>query len=129
MTPTGFMNGQDESRYYVNSSFQVHFSNIYFRQLILNGKIIKELDDSEDEFNSNLQKILILRVIQQICFEMLFGRRKIFYTDYFFNSEQIEKRCSNWFHSILDPINSPSKSSDPIYHPTFGRITAKIALF
>ena len=101
MTPTGFMNGQDESRYYVNSSFQVHFSNIYFRQLILNGKIIKELDDSEDEFNSNLQKNLILRVIQQICFEMLFGRRKIFYTDYFFKSPISGRMCKFIPHSSM----------------------------
>ena len=35
MTPTGFRNGQDESRCYVNSSFQVLFFNIYFRRLIM----------------------------------------------------------------------------------------------
>ena len=36
MTPTGFMNGQDESRCYVNSLFQVLFFNIFFRTLIMN---------------------------------------------------------------------------------------------
>ena len=115
MTPTGFMNGQDESRYYVNSSFQVHFSNIYFRQLILNGKIIKELDDSEDEFNSNLQKNLILRVIQQICFEMLFGRRKIFYTDYFFN-HQYQEGCANLF-LIVRWVTPQSGVKGAVYQP------------
>ena len=30
MTPIGFRNGQDESRSYVNSSFQVLFFNIFF---------------------------------------------------------------------------------------------------
>ena len=35
MTPIGFMNGQDESRWYVNSSFQVIFLNIFFRTLIM----------------------------------------------------------------------------------------------
>ena len=35
-TPTGFINGQDESICYVNSSFQVLFFNIFFRQLIMN---------------------------------------------------------------------------------------------
>ena len=29
MTPIGFMNGQDESRCYVNSSFQVLFQNLF----------------------------------------------------------------------------------------------------
>ena len=32
MTPIGFMNGQDESRYYVNSSFQVLFFNIFLER-------------------------------------------------------------------------------------------------
>ena len=31
ITTTGFVNGQDESRWYVNSSFQVIFLNIFFR--------------------------------------------------------------------------------------------------
>ena len=51
MTPTGFIIGRDESRCYVNSSFQVHFFNIYSRLIIFDidcGKIIEELDDSED---------------------------------------------------------------------------------
>ena len=38
----------------------------------------KELDDSEDKFSSNSQKILILRVIQQIFCEILIGGRKLF---------------------------------------------------
>ena len=36
MTPTGFRNDQDESRCYVNSTFQVLFFNIFFRTLIMN---------------------------------------------------------------------------------------------
>ena len=66
MEPAGSINDQDESMYYVNSSFQVHFFNIYLRQLILNidcDKIIEELDNSEDEFSDNFQKILLLRVV------------------------------------------------------------------
>ena len=36
ITPTLFINGQDESIFYVNSQFQVLFVNIFFRQLIIN---------------------------------------------------------------------------------------------
>ena len=36
MTPTGFINVQDESRCYVKSSFQVIFFNIVFRKFIMN---------------------------------------------------------------------------------------------
>ena len=56
MTPNGFVNGQDESRCYVNASFQVHSFNIYFGQLILDiywDKIIEEVDDSEYKFSIN----------------------------------------------------------------------------
>ena len=41
-----------------------------FRQFNMNidcGKIIRDLDDSEDEFRGYLQKIMILRLVQQIC--------------------------------------------------------------
>ena len=36
MTPTSFRNNQDESRCYVNSTFQVLFFNVLFRSLIMN---------------------------------------------------------------------------------------------
>ena len=36
MTPTGLINGQDKSRCYVNSQFQVHFFNISNRKLVVN---------------------------------------------------------------------------------------------
>ena len=36
MTPIGLRNGQDESRCYINLSFQVLFLNILFRSLIMN---------------------------------------------------------------------------------------------
>ena len=50
MAPTGLMNDQDQSRCYVNSSFQVHFLIYIFGQLTMNidcDNIMKELDDSE----------------------------------------------------------------------------------
>ena len=59
MTSTGFINGQDESRCYDNLLFQVHFFNIFFRQLIMNigcDKIIEDMEDSEDEFRSHFTK-------------------------------------------------------------------------
>ena len=67
MTPTGFINGQYESRCYVNLYFQVLFFNTFFRHLIMNidcEKVINNLDDSEDSFGSYFQKIVILQVVQ-----------------------------------------------------------------
>ena len=60
--------------------------NIYIIQLILNidcNKIIEEIDDREDEFTNNIQKTLIMRVIQKCFCEMLIGGRKTIYTDSF----------------------------------------------
>ena len=69
MTPIGFRNGQDESRCYVNSSFQVLFFNIFFRTLIMNidcERMLTNLDISTDDYNGHLQKNMILQDIEQI---------------------------------------------------------------
>ena len=74
MTPIGFRNGQDESRCYVNLSFQVLFFNILFRKFIMNIDceiMLTNLDNSTYDYNGHLQIIMILQVIQQIFCEML----------------------------------------------------------
>ena len=97
MTPTGFINGQDELRCYVNSSFQVIF--LYnFRHLIMNiacKKIIEILDNSEDDHKCYIQKIVILQVIRQIFCEMLTGGRKIFNSDMFFEVANFRTNVQN----------------------------------
>ena len=80
MTPIGFSNGQDESICYVNLSFRVIFFNTFFRTVIMNiycENILANMDNSTDDYRGNLQKIMILQVIQQIFCEMLIGGRKI----------------------------------------------------
>ena len=42
------------------------------------------MDNCEDVYRGYIQKIMILRVIQQIFCEILIGGRKIVYTDSFF---------------------------------------------
>ena len=59
MTPIGFSNGQDESRCYVNLSFQVPFFNIFKKMLIMNidcEKMLSNMDNSTYDFYGNLQK-------------------------------------------------------------------------
>ena len=56
-------------------------------------KNINNLNDSGDDFRSYFQKIVILRVVQQIFCEMLIGGRKIVYTDSFLKS-QISEKCA-----------------------------------
>ena len=68
MTPTEFINGQYESRCYINSSFQVHFS-ISFILLIINidcEKVLEHMNISKDDYRGYIQKIMILQVIPQI---------------------------------------------------------------
>ena len=79
--PTAFINGQDESRCYVNSSFQVILFNTFFGQLIMNidcDKSTENLDNSEYEYRSYFHKIMTLQVIQKIFCEMLIGGRFVF---------------------------------------------------
>ena len=88
MTPIGFRNDQDELRCYVNSTFQVLFFNICFRTLIMNinsYRILTNLDNSTDDYNGNLQKIMILQVIQHIFCEILIGGKKTVNSDVFFS--------------------------------------------
>ena len=89
MTPIGFRNGQDESRCYVNSSFQVLFFNIFFRTLIMNidcERLLTNLDNSTDDYNGNLQKIVVLRVIQQIFCVLFIGGKNIVNSDMCFSN-------------------------------------------
>ena len=98
MTPTVFINGKYKSRFYVNSSFQVLFFNIFFRQLIMNiycEKFIEHINNSEDDYSGYVQKIMILQIIQQIFCEMLIGGGKIINSDMFFEVTNIRTDVQN----------------------------------
>ena len=74
MTPTGFINDQDESRCYSNLSFQILFFGVFLTQSYMNieSKIYREnLDNSEDDYRGYVKKLMILQVIQQIFCAML----------------------------------------------------------
>ena len=89
MTPTGLINGQDESICYVNLSFKVLFLNIVFRQLIMNidcENVIEHMYNNEDDYRGYIQKIMILQVIQQIFCEILIGGKRNVDSDMFSKS-------------------------------------------
>ena len=46
--------------------------------------MLTNIDNSLDEYNSHIQKIMILQVIQQIFCEMLIGGRKVVNSNKFF---------------------------------------------
>ena len=98
MTPTGFINGQYESRCYVNVSFQVIFFNIFSRQLIMYIDceiIIENLDNIKDDYRGYIQKIMILQVIQDSFCEMLIVGRKIVNRYMFFEVTNMRKNIQN----------------------------------
>ena len=69
ITPTGFINVQDESRCYVDLSFEVIIFNIFFIHLIMNidcEKIIENMGNSEDYYISYITKIVIMQVILHV---------------------------------------------------------------
>ena len=87
MTPIGYRNGQDESRCYVNFSFQVLLFNIFFRTLIMNigyERVLTNMNNSTYGYNGYVQKIMILQVIQQIFCEILIEGRNIVNSGVFF---------------------------------------------
>ena len=110
-TPLQFRNGQYKARCYVNSSFQMIFKYLFLNVILEYWlwKIIESLDNSIDDYTAYVQKFMILQVIQQIFWEMLFGERKVFNSDVFFQSlisGQIFKMIiiilkgyfTRWFH-------------------------------
>ena len=63
------------------------FFSIVFRTLIVNidcDRMLTNIDNSIDDYNGHIQKIMILQVIQQIFCEMLIGGRKIVNNDNIF---------------------------------------------
>ena len=63
-------------------------------------KITENLDNSEDEYGSDFQKIMILKVIQQIFCEIIIGDRKYFYTNLFFEVTNTRKNVKMIFQSL-----------------------------
>ena len=47
-------------------------------------RMLTNLDNSIDDYNGHIQKIMILQVIEQIFCEILIGGRKIVNSDYIF---------------------------------------------
>ena len=73
------------NQYVMSTQHSKCFFSIYiFRTLIMNidcDRMLKNLDNSIDDYNGHIQKIIILQVIQQIFCEMLIGGRKIVNSD------------------------------------------------
>ena len=71
--------------------------------------ILENLDNSTDDYRGNLQKIMILQVIQQIFCEMLIGGRKIVNSDVFFSVTNIRTNVQNYsseFEGLLHKMVS-----------------------
>ena len=85
-SPPVFINQKMESRYYLNSTFQVQYFNVIFRQFILNIYFDHNLNNLglyEKNFASNYQKVMILQELY-IFFECMYiGDKKKIITDFF----------------------------------------------
>ena len=65
---------------------------------------IENMNNSTDDYNGYVQKIMILQVIQHIFCEMLIGGRKIVNSDVFFSVTNIRtnvQNCSSEFEGLL----------------------------
>ena len=87
MIPTQFINQKDESRYYLNSTFQVQYFNVIFRQVIVNiddDLILKKLGFDDNNFAYKYQKAIILQELQNIFGNRYKGSQKKIPTDHLF---------------------------------------------
>ena len=92
----GFINQENETRCYLNSTFQLLYFNVIFRELVFKINfytILNGLKRESQYFVHNFQKIMILRELQ-ICFgEIYLGGKKTISTDMFFILANITTNC------------------------------------
>ena len=75
------------TRHYKCFSSHIHFQTVNPEYLL--GKIIENLDNSEDGYKGYIQKIMILQVIQQFFCEMSIRGKKTVNTDIYFEVTNI----------------------------------------
>ena len=76
------------------------------------GKVIVKLDNSTNDYNGYIQKVMILQVIQHIFCEMLIGGRKIVNSDVFFSVTNIRTNNQNYsseFEGLLHKMVSQKR--------------------
>ena len=64
----GFMNQENETRFYLNSTFQLLYFNVIFRELVFKINCYTMLNGPKREsqdFVHNFQKIVVLRELQK----------------------------------------------------------------
>ena len=88
--------------------------NIYYDMMLRN------LDNSLDDYNSHIQKIMILQVIQKIFCEMLIGGRKVVNSENIFLLTNIRTNVqedSSQFEALIqEMISSELFSNQEICH-------------
>ena len=86
-SPPGFVNRENETRYYLNSTFQHLYLNVLFGELVFKidrYTMLNGLKRESQHFVHNFQKIVILRELQIKFGEIYLGGKKAISTDMFF---------------------------------------------
>ena len=94
-SPPVFINKENETRCYLNSTFQLLYFNVLFRELIFKINCYTMLNGMKTEsqyFVHNFQKIMILRELQKCFGEIYLGEKKIC-TDMLFILAKIKTNC------------------------------------
>ena len=76
LPPSGFINEKDETRCHLNSTLQIQYYNIIFREMILNidcEYIFSHLDTDDHDIILNQQMILILEELQKLVGQLYIG--------------------------------------------------------
>ena len=89
-SPPGFINRENETRCCLNSTFQLLYFNVLFRELVLKINcytMLNGLKRESQDFVHKFQKIMILRELEKCFGEIYLGGKKS--TDMFFILENI----------------------------------------
>ena len=92
----GFINRENETRCYLNSTFQLSYFNVLFRELVFKigcYAILYGLKKESQIFVHNFQNIMIMRELLKKFGVIYLGWKKTVCTDIFFILENITMNC------------------------------------
>ena len=95
-SPPGFVNQENETICYLNSTFQHLYYNVLFRALVFKINcytMLNGLKTVSQYFVHNFQKIVIFRELQKVFGEIYLGGEKNISTDMFFILANIATNC------------------------------------
>ena len=103
-SPPDFINRENETRCYLNATFQFLYFNVLFRQLILNVDLYTRMNvqGKSQHFVHNFQKIMIMMDLQKYFGEIYLGGGKFYWSFLYFGKykDKLSDGC-RWIWGVI----------------------------